>query len=210
MREMVSDPGQRAALAGSLGDAINSLVREHYTGLLEEPDITSRIGQRLEDQFDGKQVASHTIRVITQILPSHGPNSLEKPLGTDLYIALTVEPANGAAVTKGLLIQAKRQAKLGARWSELQEQCRRMNLVTQKGSVVWLYGPEGVATMRAPDVVKNRTSASPLIGMLDDVLRCWIGDKRKVPTGFSRPALSDMLRALGTKNGVLLKMTETT
>lgn len=210
MSEMIADPRQRASLAKSLADAIDGLVSDQYGGLHEEPDITSRIGQRLEDRFDERQVGGHTLRVITQTIPSHGPNSLEKPLGTDLYIAFSVQPHGGLPIRKGLLIQAKRQEKLGLDWSDLREQCRRMNLVTQKGSVVWLYGPNGVATMRAPDVTKNRTVAMPLSQMLDQVFRCWIGDKRKVPgTGHpDRAVLREMLETLGAKNGILLKMKE--
>jgi hypothetical protein len=210
MSEMIADPKQRAALAKSLADAINQLVIDQYGGLHEEPDITSRIGQRLEDRFDERQVGGHILRVVTQTIPSHGPNSLERPLGTDLYIAFSVQPHDGPPVRKGLLIQAKRQEKLGSDWSDLREQCRRMNLVTQKGSVVWLYGPNGVATMRAPDVTNNKVAAIPLSQMLDQVFLCWIGDKRRVP-GIGHPdraELREMLEMLGAKNGILLKMKE--
>jgi len=83
-----------------------------------------------------------------------------------------------------------------------------MNLVTQKGSVVWLYGPQGVAVMRPADVTKNKTSAVALERMIDDLFRCWVGDQRKVPAALARPALSGMLRDLGARNGVVLKLTE--
>lgn len=205
---MIDDPVERAAIARSLGDEIDQLVRERLSGFVEEPDITSRVGQRLEDQFNEKRLGQYTIRVLTETIPSKGPHSLEKPTGTDLYVAMSVQPHNGPVITKGLLVQAKRQDKLDGAWSDLIEQCRRMCKITKKGSVVWIYGRGGVETMRASDMPYPNIPVVSLAQMFDRVLACEVGDRRRVPHGAfgDRVALIKMLRELGSKNAVWLEL----
>ncbi len=85
----------------------------------------------------------------------------------------------GNQTSKGVLVQAKREQKCD--WAVLGEQCRRMNLVTKKGSVVWLYKPSGIAGIRSPDVSKRISASMDSAAFFDRVLKCEIGDKRKVP-----------------------------
>ena len=127
---MIDDTEARMAIARALGRALDDLVGDRMKGLVEEPDITSRIGQRLEDRFNGKLLHGYRIRVITETISSHGGKSLEKPMGTDLYFAISVEDRFGKTITKGVLVQAKRRDKLD--WAALEEQCRRMNMVTKR------------------------------------------------------------------------------
>lgn len=176
------------------------------TGLVEEPDITSRVGQRLEDRFDGKTIGGYRIRVISETISSHGSKSLEKPMGTDLYFAVEVEDAQGVATSKGVLVQAKRFDKAAGR--DLLEQCRRMNLITKKGSVVWLYAKSGIKVARSADVVQGNMAPISNSEFFDRVLECSIGDKRKVPDGSfgDRRELRTMLETLGAKNGVWLEL----
>lgn len=176
------------------------------TGLIEEPDITSRVGQRLEDRFDGKTLSGYRIRVISETITSHGSKSLEKPMGTDLYFAVEVEDAQGVRTSKGVLVQAKRFDK--AAGSDLLEQCRRMNLITRKGSVVWLYAKSGIKVARSTDVVRGTMVPFTNSEFFDRVLKCSIGDKRKVPDGSfgDRRELKTMIETLGAKNGVWLEL----
>ena len=204
---MINSSIERSIIARAIGEEIDDLVRQRHLGLVEEPDITSRIGQRLEDRFNGKSIGKHVVRVITETVPSRGPGSLEKPTGADLYIAISVRPQIGPEVTKGVLVQAKRKAKLQD-WSDLGEQCRRMCNVSKKGSVVWLYSPQGVDTMRAEHVGRSTVPSAPLSEMFDAVLECNLGDKRHVPAGDfgDREALAKLIRKFGAVNGVWLEL----
>ncbi|NBB62048.1 hypothetical protein GVN18_22515 [Pseudomonas sp. ODNR1LW] len=203
---MIEDRQARAKIARSIGTALDDLVQERMRGLVEEPDITSRIGQRLEDRFNGKYLGGYRVRVITETIPSHGGKSLEKPLGTDLYFAFSIEDAVGKETSKGVLVQAKREQNCD--WTELGEQCRRMKLVTQKGSVVWLYRPTGIGVIRSTDVTKRISASMDSTSFFDLVLECRIGDRRKVPHGQfgDRNSLKTMLKDLGTKNAVWLDL----
>jgi hypothetical protein len=200
---MINDIRARRSIAEKIGSSLNDLVRDRMTGLVEEPDITSRIGQRLEERFGGEIIEGYRVHVISETITSHGAKSLENPLGTDLYIALSVEDAAGQQVSKGVLVQAKREKHAH---SALREQCRRMNLVTVKGSVVWLYRASGVAVMRSKDVVNGSAAPFDIVDFFDRVLKCQIGDRRKVPGGpfGNRSQLRSMLQTLGAKNAVWL------
>jgi hypothetical protein len=110
------------------------------------------------------------------------------------------------ATSKGILVQAKRIEKVGK--SDLSEQCRRMNLITKKGSVVWLYAKTGIKVARSIDVVHGKMAPITNSEFFDRVLKCSIGDKRKVPDGSfgDRRELKTMLETLGADNGVWLEL----
>ena len=203
---MIKDLEARKIISDAIGRALDELVRDRMTGLVEEPDITSRVGQRLEDRFDGKTLGGYGIRVITETVTSHGSKSLEKPMGTDLYLAVEIEDAMGSTTSKGVLIQAKRLDKIAR--NDLVEQCRRMNLITKKGSVVWLYDKTGIKVARSPDVERGSMAPFGNAEFFERVLKCSIGDKRKVPNGQfgDRRELRTMLEALGAQNAVWLEL----
>ncbi|MDX8519002.1 hypothetical protein [Mesorhizobium dulcispinae] len=203
---MIDDLEVRGEISQAFGRALDELVRDRMKGLTEEPDITSRIGQRLEDRFNDRVLRGYRVRVITETINSHGRKSLEKPMGTDLYFAISVEDDLGNTATKGVLVQAKRQDKLNFR--ELAEQCRRMNMVTKKGSVVWIYSPTGIDVIRSVDVPKRSSSSFGVDKLFDRVLECELGDRRKVPNGQfgDRGELKAMIETLGAKNAVWLDL----
>lgn len=205
---MIDDEWTRRQIATAIGSSVNALVQDRMTGMVEEPDITSRIGQHLEDRFDRQDLHGFHIRVMTETIPSHGRGSLEKPTGTDLYLAISVEDQWGDRTTKGVLIQAKREDKL--HWPELHEQCRRMRKITAKGSVVWLYGWRGVGVMRTVDLRKASVPVLNSSEFFERVLACEVGDKRRVPSGDfgDRMALKSMLEELGAENAVWLELEE--
>lgn len=205
---MIDNFAARREIARTLGSALDDLVRDRMEGLVEEPDITSRIGQRLEERFDGKDLHGYNVRVITETITSHGSKSLEKPLGTDLYFAISVEDEHGDIKTKGILVQAKRRENLN--WPILEEQCRRMRMVTKKGSVVWIYTSSGIDVIRSVDVSKERSPTFSTARLFERVLKCELGDRRKVPDGKfgDRAQLRTMIEALGAKNAVWLELEE--
>jgi hypothetical protein len=203
---VIDDPEARREIAHSFGGALDELVRDRMNGMVEEPDITSRLGQRLEERFNEKVVHGYRVRVITETITSHGSKSLEKPMGTDLYVAIEAEDSVGHSTTKGVLIQAKRKDKLN--WPVLEEQCRRMNLVTKKGSVVWIYTPNGIEVVRSVDVAKRTSNSFGVHDLFNRVFECGLGDRRKVPNGQfgDRSQLRTMIEALGARNAVWLDL----
>jgi hypothetical protein len=100
---LIENPEARAEIARAFGNALDELVRDRMNGLVEEPDITSRVGQRLEERFDGKALGEYRVRVISKTITSHGSKSLEKPMGTDLYLAISVDDEFGNAKKKSVL-----------------------------------------------------------------------------------------------------------
>jgi hypothetical protein len=178
---MIDDIEARIEISNAFGSWLNDLVKERMKGLVEEPDITSSVGQRLEDRFDGKLIGGYRIRVISETITSHGPNSLEKPMGADLDFAVEVEDVKGDSTSKGVIIQAKRIDK--SKGNELAEQCRCMNLITKKGSVVWLYDKSGIKVARSVDVMQGAMDPFTNSEFFNRGFECSIGDKRKVPNG---------------------------
>ena len=178
-------------------------------GLVGEPDITSRVGQRLEDKFNNETLSGYKVRVISETITSHGGKSLERPMGADLYVAIAVEDGAGNEKSKGILIQAKREDRPD--WKDLEEQCRRMRMVTKKGSVVWIYGASEIKVIRSEDIQRRVDAAVSSSQFLDLVLECKIGDQRKVPEGQfgDRSALRTMLETLGAQNAVSLELEKT-
>lgn len=203
---MIESVEIRSEVANAFAKAIDELVEERMAGLVEEPDITSRLGQCLEDRFNGKVVAGYNVKILTETITSHGPASLEKPTGADLYLVVSVDDGFAPATTKALLVQAKRRDRIDQK--ELTEQCRRMNLITKKGSVVWVYDRNGVQIQKSVDVVSGRIAPFRSTKFFDDVFACKLGDKRKVPEGQfgDRPAVRDMLRGLGATNAAWLNL----
>lgn len=201
---LIQDKEARRVIANALGNALNDLVRDRMRGLVEEPDITSRIGQRLEDRFDGVMLEDYRVRIITETITSHGPRSLEKPTGMDLYFAISVEDDLGNEVTKGILVQAKRGDKTAL--PDLVEQSRRMNKISKKGSVIWVYSPNGISVLRSVDVSRPIARGFGVDNLFERVFECELGDLRRVPKGRfgDRENLKEMIEELGAKNAVWL------
>ena len=149
------DPIARDLIARALGRAVDQGVREHLFGISQEPQITSRIGQKLEEALDGESILGHRIRVITQDIPDRGPKSLEKPIGADLYVGISVS-SGGKRQTKGFLTQAKISDKLKTQsdFDDLDNDCRDM-LKRSNASYVWLYEKSGVRVINAEEMLKR-------------------------------------------------------
>ena len=83
-----------------------------------------------------------------------------------------------------------------------------MNMVTKKGSVVWIYTPNGIDVVRSVDVPKRRSPVFSVDNLFDRVFECELGDRRKVPNGpfGDRRELKTMIEALGAKNAVWLDL----
>jgi hypothetical protein len=83
------DRESRQLIMDGLGGTIDELVKDLYSdaidgaSIVQEPEITSRVCQRVEDQLDGRRVGDYVFRVIAQSMPDRGPRSLEKITGAE-------------------------------------------------------------------------------------------------------------------------------
>jgi hypothetical protein len=68
------DPIARKLIAMALGGAVDRTVRDHFSGITQEPALTARIGHALETEFDNKPILDFNVRVFTQDIPDHGPH----------------------------------------------------------------------------------------------------------------------------------------
>lgn len=205
------DPAARDLIARLLGRTVDNTVRDHLAGISQEPSITSRIGQSLETELANKSVLGHRIRILTQDIPDRGSKSLEKPLGADLYVGISVN-SSGIRQTKGFLVQAKISDKL-VRISDLDKDCEEM-LRRSAASYVWLYEKSGVRIVNAQDVVKRGIKSPKMLTrrrastVFARTLECTEGDfeiglpsvrgTKKAP----RTALGEMLEELRVPQGV--------
>ncbi|WP_226562659.1 hypothetical protein [Salipiger thiooxidans] len=214
-----NDPIARDLIAKALGKATDQAVREHLAGISQEAQITSRIGQSLEDTLNGETVLGHRIQVLTQDIPDRGPRSLEKAIGADLYVGISAT-SGGIRRSKGFLVQAKigRKLKSISDYDALEEDCSDM-LQRSDASYLWLYERNGVRVVKAEEVLK-RGSKSPkelqrrrASTVFSRTLECSEGDfdlglppvrgTRKKP----RTALGEMLEDLRVRKGVSVSIT---
>jgi len=201
---MIDDEDDRLKIAGTFGDAIDELVAAHTSGRTHEPPITARIGATLEALFNGHQRGGYKIRIITADITASGGKSLEKRMGSDLYLMFEVEDGHGQTTSKGVFVQAKKAGNSRG----LVKQCQRMNVISKKGSVVWTYTSAGVRCERAVDAENKLGITFDSHRFFDRVLKCEIGDRRRVPAGHfgDRAALTDMLETIGARDGVGIQL----
>ena len=200
----------------ALGGAIDGLVQHLYSPLIDgfsavqEPDITSRICQRVEDSLNGKRIGPYGLRVSANSLPDRGPNSLEKITGADLYLSISVDGPDG--FDKGLFIQAKYDRNVNR--EELLGACDRMTSVVSTGSYVWIYEPDGVKVLTPHQVRRMRgnslegINSHTVSGLTGRILDCHAGNKKwGVPKTHDRQLyVRNRLRDLRIRNGLDLNL----
>ncbi|QND24485.1 hypothetical protein HB774_34400 (plasmid) [Rhizobium leguminosarum bv. viciae] len=138
----------RDQIAETLGKATDDLVADLYSDIVDgvsavqEAEITSRLCQRLEDRLDNQEVGDYVFRVIAQSLPDRGPNSMERLLGADLFLSVSLDGKD--CFDKGVYVQAKYDRNI--KRTEIQDACARMRAVAgEVGSYVWIYEPDGTS-----------------------------------------------------------------
>lgn len=192
-------------ISSSIADSINEMVAEHF-GQTQEHHLTPRIGQHIEDSLGGRFIGSSKISVITQDLKDKGSRSLEKKLGFDLYVGISLEDE----FDKGIIVQSKISGKSRG----LKDQCERMLNMT-KQSYVWEYNKNGVKVKRAQSVLNkdsyahgDETWSSGLEYLFAQVLRCKSGDRSIgiAPGPNRRQRLGRQLDEWAVKAGVLIEI----
>ena len=210
------DPYLRDSIAQLFSSAIDDVVREHINRLSQEPQITSKIADRIEQAAQSWTLGKYKLSARAQDLPDRGPRSLEKPTGTDLYIGIRLEDEKANyKLEKGLLIQSKISTKITtAEHKKLVSQCELMTTRSTSGSFVWLYDDLGVKVIPA-----NEIAANPGLDARDifsrntteffrDVLDCFLGDRNLVWGSIfdDIEALNNLLRELAISKGIVINI----
>ncbi|MCO8146924.1 hypothetical protein NHN26_17190 [Rhodovulum tesquicola] len=204
------DSKVRNQIAKTFGSAVDDLVVELYSetqggSTVQEPEITSRLCQRLEDRLDGTQVGDYRMSITAQSLPDRGHRSLEKITGADLYVAISVEGEGG--FDKGLFVQAKYDRNGNV--EELRDACSRMTKIASgQGSYVWVYTPTGVKVVSAEQVLRSngrlplQGHTRTMSGHARRILDCNAGTRswgvQPLPRAERRSIIAGQLRNLRT------------
>lgn len=184
---LAADRKTRDFLAEAIRGAADDVVQTHMPRLTQEPAITAKIADRIE-QLNGSRLNSYKVSVIAADMPDRGPGSLESKTGVDLLFAIRVQNLiDGYDISKGLLIQAKLDSdKKASERARLVEQCKRMLDRSPKGAFAWIYTSAGILSVPASEVVANpKTDAGSLAFRnisehMRDVLDCVSGDQNIV------------------------------
>lgn len=190
------DSESRRLIMDVIGQSIDALVADLYSALdgglsvVQEPEITSRICQRMEDRLDGERVGNYIIRVQAQSMPDRGPRSLEWITGADLFLTISLEGPDG--FDKGLFIQTKYDRNISR--EELVDACQRMQRYGGvEGSYVWIYEQNGVKVLSPNEIRKMRGDSiaglhsRSVAGFTGRILDCFAGSQSwGVPMGPNR------------------------
>ena len=203
----------RDAIVKKIGEAIDSLVTDLYSSndgaasTIQEPEISSRLCQRLEDKLDGEKAGQYSLRVSAQSMPDRGPRSIEKISGADIYMSVSLEGPDG--FDKGIFLQAKYDRNLDP--SELRDSIRRMKShVGAEGSYVWVYTPSGLKVLSAHQVEQMRSGDIEQVytrsatGFAGRILDCYAGTRAwGISPGVQRrKVMGERLRELRVMQGI--------
>jgi hypothetical protein len=211
----------RKLITKKVGGTIDGVVREQYSNpkhgrkFVQEPRITERVCDRLEQQLNERRIGDYTLEVTAESLPDRGPYSAEKILGADIALSVSLDGEEG--FDKTLLIQAKYDTEFDR--GELVEACDKMEKVAgKKGTYIWIYTPDGVKVVSPYQVRHMRSDAfyglyhrSPE-GLMGRILDCYAGSKKiGIPKSVRdrRRYLQEMLERFRAKNAVDISLRET-
>ncbi|WP_373413559.1 hypothetical protein [Ensifer aridi] len=201
----------------TLGGAVDNLVRDLYSNatgglsIVQEPEITARLCQRLEDRLDGQRVGNYVFRVTAQTMADRGPRSLEKITGADLLLSVSLDGPNG--FDKALFVQAKYDRNV--KREELLEACQRMERhVGTKGAYIWIYEQDGVKVISPHQVRRMRGNTfeglqrRSMAGLTGRILDCYAGSREwGIPMGANRrQVVEDRLRQVRAQNALDIAM----
>lgn len=161
------------AIGQAVRDAADCVCREHYGSLTQEPALTSRIAQAVEDRMRHFQHHGYQVQVVTQDVPDRGRDALEGKLGADLYVGIRLVRNRRVRMSKGFLVQAKLDGRPDRR--RLEEQSNKMSSFT-RASYVWIYTEDGVNVVRANEASADYREVRRLDSLITETLYCHEGD----------------------------------
>ncbi|MGH2341030.1 hypothetical protein ACRC7T_06050 [Segnochrobactraceae bacterium EtOH-i3] len=195
------DQNDKDQISQMVGRSIDDTAKEFYFTVSQEASITSRIGSSIERSLNGKTVGKYSVNITTLDIPDRGRNSIEKKIGADLIMSVSVTGA--VEFDKLILIQAKFERKINK--SDMLSACNRMEgAIGEKGGYIWLYGENGVRVL-SPYQVANMKGNSikglkprSASGFTKRIFDCYAGvrDNRIKGNKNRRSALSKVLEEL--------------
>jgi hypothetical protein len=213
------DKQSRRQIMDALGKAVDGLVRELYSdtkdgvSTVQEPEITSRICQRVEDRLDNRHIGNYILRVTAQSMPDRGSRSFERITGADLLLSVSLDGPDG--FDKTLFIQSKYDRNVSR--DELQDACDRMERhVGKEGTYVWIYEPDGVKVLSSHqvrsmdgDTIEGLPRRS-VAGLTGRILDCYAGSRAWGIRHSSnrRQIIHERLRELRARNALDLRLKE--
>lgn len=205
-------------LEDRIDTAVMKVVREHILRGSQEPDITSRVLQEIvrEVEHHPIDVPGITVDVQTEVMKSIG-SSAEKNSGADAYISV-VRTDGDERVSKGMLVQAKRETSLSKRAERVRlgSQCRKMRRRTDEAYVL-VFSETGAKSAPAPPYARapqprgslNHWRTTPG-KMISDAVACQKGD-RNIGRDIDRPlheAMREVTQRLGAPRWLSLTITD--
>jgi hypothetical protein len=190
------DRRNRRLIMNALGEAVDDLVQDLYSDtsdgikIPQEPEITSRLCERLEERLDGHQAGDYVFGVSGLSVPDRGPDSLEWITGADLFLSFSLDGPEG--FDKALFIQAKYDRNI--KQAELIDACDRMERLTgHEGTYVWVYEQDGARVFSSSQVRQMRDDSfdglppRSIAGLTGRILDCNAGSRKwGIPMGPKR------------------------
>lgn len=199
---MIDNLETRSRIVRALANATDTAVRQHMRRKSEEETITSRIAGQLENLIASRDLFGFDLQVVAHEVPK---NTVEPLLGSDLYIGLSAK--QGSKTTrKGIFVQAKREQNRDRQ--SLRKQCKTMQVVTKKGSAVWIYGYRGLSTSTTTEYLGSGVVKGSAEQFFDRAFQCTLGDKTKAPSSIfeDKEAIGDWIRTVRTREALLLSV----
>lgn len=197
---MIENAGLRSKIVAALAEATNTTVRELMAGKAEEESITSRIGARLEVALADQGFMD--AKIVTWDVPK---NTVEPYLGADIYIGIEIVD-RGLTKRKGTFVQAKRQQNRDKQ--SLRKQCEKMQIITKKGSAVWIYKDNGIAAASTNRFLNDGITNLSADAFYEEIMACRLGDMNKAPARVfdNSQALGEWVRKFGASNALSLSI----
>jgi hypothetical protein len=145
-------PNPYELIAGLVDLVAEEVSERHYDAPTQEHQLSAKLAEALERELRGLFDLPFEITVKLQDFPDKGKGSWEKDSGADLYISLVIHDDERGTVNKGMLVQSKWDRTFKPNSKDVREQCEKM-LERSKSSYVWKFGPMGVESIRAEDVL---------------------------------------------------------
>lgn len=175
----------REILLGKLEKVINQTViavcSDHYKAYTEEPPLTTRIAQAIENKLRQHPLAigGFRLEVATQNAPDR-TNATRRIIGADLYISVIRRDLD-SSVSAGILVQSNLDRSLTRDKKRFRNQATRMQ---GRSTESWILEPADLSVFPAKracypilprDFLKHRLAVGSLIA---DGLRSYRGDQK--------------------------------
>jgi hypothetical protein len=187
------DLRNRRQIMDALGMAVDELVQDLYSDaahgpkMVQEPEITSRLCERLEERLDGQRAGDYVFGVIGLSMPDRGRDSMEKITGADLLLSFSLDGPEG--FNKAIFVQSKYDRNVNR--NELLDACRRMqHHAGSEGTYVWIYAQDGVRVFSSHQIRRMRGNTfeglqpRSMVGFTGRILDCYAGTQNwGIPMG---------------------------